>query len=79
MFDFEIFSPSTITLNSSRLMLLVVTGIQATGLMDVSGVVERVAVVAPEVVTGTVEVLLTAKKIFNNSNSHLITRTEHDL
>ena len=79
MFDFEIFSPSTITLNSSRLMLLVVTGIQATGLMDVSGVVERVAVVAPEVVTGTVEVLLTAKKNFNNSNSHLITRTEHDL
>ena len=63
MFDFEIFSPSTITLNSSRLMLLVVTGIQATGLMDVSGVVERVAVVAQEVVTGTVEVLLTAKKI----------------
>ena len=44
-------------------MLLVVTGIQATGLMDVSGVVERVAVVAQEVVTGTVEVLLTAKKI----------------
>ena len=79
MFDFGTFSPSTITLNSSRLMLLVVTGIQATGLMDVSGVVERVAVVAPEVVTGTVEVLLTAKKNFNNSNSHLITRTEHDL
>ena len=49
-------------LNSSRLMLLVVTGIQATGLMDVSGVVERVAVVAPEVVTRKVEVLLTAKK-----------------
>ena len=42
-------------------MLLVVTGIQATGLMDVSGVVERVAVVAPEVVTRKVEVLLTAK------------------
>ena len=65
-------------LNSSRLMLFVVTGIQATGLMDVSGVVERVAVVVQEVVTGTVEVLLTAKK-FKNSNIHLSTRTEHDL
>ena len=51
-------------LNSSRLMLFVLTGIEPTGLVVVSGVVERVAVVAPEVVTGTVEVLLTAKKQF---------------
>ena len=45
-------------------MLFVLTGVLLTGSVVVWGVVERVAVVAfvvaPEVVTGTVEVLLTA-------------------
>ena len=69
MFDFEILIPSTMALNSSRLMLFVLTDIQPSGLAVVWEVVARVAVVlvvvvavvgVPEVVTGTVGVLLTA-------------------
>ena len=70
MFDLGTFSPSTMALNSSRLMLFVLTGIQPSGLVVVWEVVARVAAVlvvvvvavvgVPEVVTGTVGVLLTA-------------------
>ena len=75
VFDLGTFSPSTMALNSSRLMLFFLAGIPLTG-----SVVARVAVVVVlEVVTGTVGVLLTAIKLIRTVTVILVLKTEHDL
>ena len=82
VFDLGTFSPSTMALNSSRLMF-VLTGIPPTGLVVVWGVVARVAVVLVvvavvvvlEVVTGTVGVLLTAIKLIRTVTAILVLKT----